>query len=747
MSVVRYSFALFLTASGLWAQAPASLTVTKATTSEVDLTWTGTSSSYSVQRRVLGGSYQTIATASAAQYADTTVDPYTDYQYQVLAGTAASNQVSVGPPPPGFNNIAPAPLIAGNAITGYGDDASLAFDSNGDPSFAFLYDDPNQDGSTVDSALLFRSWNRAQFTWNPIVTVSTVGDITSNTRDSVSLAYDPSTSTFVIASEFISGNLYGIKIFVSADLGKTWTTKQSYSSGATAFYAPSVALLNGNIYFAVIVDTVGVRFYSGTLSAAPTTWVLKTPTKPANTDIALFGTGASLALDSTGTPAVAYWVSDTRSSQSYNDVLLFWRPLSAGAPVVVTDTQNNQSDVAVKMRFFGTNPRIVFHAQRNDGDFGVGVHFVRSDDGGTTWQAPVLIPPDGHSSTDYPFDLALDSQGHAAIAMGRNGGSGDDLCGDPKVSRSTDLVHWTTCAVADISVTGKFDVFPGALQIAFGGNDKLFLLWKDISSSDSGVGILFYREPPAGTGNAPVIQAPPSGRPQVSDGAGFRSNIVAGSWVTIFGANFADAPAIWSNLDFTHGLPTLLAGIQVKINGQLAATYYTQSDQVNVQAPGNISGPVTVQVIKNGIASNTVTATAVAHAPGLFAYSVDQKNFYPAAVYPDGTLVGDPAIVGTSVPNRKAHGGDIVQLYSTGLGPEPGGVLVTATGFPDALSVTLTLGSTTITTPNPVTFLVAPGEFQTNINIPAGLAPGNYTITLTTGGVSSQPGITLPVGP
>ena len=741
----RLLFALLLTASAIWAQAPASLTVTKATTKEVDLTWTGSSSSYSVQRRVLGGSYQTIATASTAQYADTTIDPYTDYQYQVLAGTAASNAVSVGPPPAGFNNVAPAPLIAGNPITGYGDDASLAFDSNGDPAFAFLYDDPNQDGSTIDSALLFRSWNRAQFSWNPIVTVSTVGDITSTSRNSVSLAYDPSTSTYVIASEFISGNLYGIKIFVSADLGKTWTTKQSYSSGATAYYAPSVALLNGNIYFAVIVDTIGVRFYSGSLSAAGSTWVLKTPTKPANTDIALFGTGASLALDSSGNPAVAYWVPDTRSNQGYNDVLLYWRPLSAGAPVVVTDTQNQQSDVAVKMRFFGNNPRILFHAQRNDADFGVGVHFVRSDDGGTTWQTPVVIPPDGNSSSDFPFDLALDSQGHAAIAMGQNGSSGDGLCGNPKLSRSSDLLHWTTCAAADISVTGKFQPYPSALQVAFGGNDKLILLWEDTSGSDSGAGILFYREAP--TGGAPVIQAPPSGRPMVSDGAGFRPNIVAGSWVTIFGANFADAPAIWSNLDFSHGLPTLLAGIQVKINGQLAATYYAQSDQVNVQAPSNISGAVTVQVIRNGIASNTVTANAVAHAPGLFAYSIDQKIFFPAAVYPDGTLVGDPAVVGTSVPNRKAHGGDIIQLYSTGLGPTQGGVLVNATGFPDALSVTLTLGSTTVTTPNPVTFLVAPGEFQTNINIPAGLAPGNYTLTLTADGVSTQPGITLPVGP
>ena len=46
-----------------------------------------------------------------------------------------------------------------------------------------------------------------------------------------------------------------------------------------------------------------------------------------------------------------------------------------------------------------------------DGDFGVLLHTARSDNAGATWNTPVLIPPDGDSSTDYPFDLAVDSRG------------------------------------------------------------------------------------------------------------------------------------------------------------------------------------------------------------------------------------------------------------------------------------------------------------------------------------------------
>ncbi len=427
----------------------------------MDLTWTGSSSSYSVQRRVLGGSYQTIATASTAQYADTTIDAYTDYQYQVLAGSAASNAVSVGPPPAGFNNVAPAPIIGGNAITGYGDDASLALDANGDPAFAFLFDDPNQDGDTGDTQLLFRSWNRAQFTWNPDrhgVRSRRHCDCTTGTRSRWRTIPAPARTSSRLSS---SAAIFTASRFsFPRILGRRGPPSSTYlPPAAPHYYATFGRTLERRIfYFAVIVDTIGAeRFYSGSLSAAGSTWVLKSPTKPANTDIALFGTGASLALDSTGTPAVTYWVSDTRSSQSYNDVLLYWRPLSGATPVVVTDTQNQQSDtVAVKMRFAGNNPRILFYAQRNDADFGVGVHLVRSDDGGTTWQTPVVIPPDmGTLRASYPSDLALDSQGHGAVAMGQNGSSGDgsDCAANPKLSRSSnDLLHWTTSARRRISV-------------------------------------------------------------------------------------------------------------------------------------------------------------------------------------------------------------------------------------------------------------------------------------------------------
>jgi uncharacterized protein (TIGR03437 family) len=226
----------------------------------------------------------------------------------------------------------------------------------------------------------------------------------------------------------------------------------------------------------------------------------------------------------------------------------------------------------------------------------------------------------------------------------------------------------------------------------------------------------------------------------VVDGASFRPNIVAGSWVTITGANLASATRIWQDSDFTSGtaLPTNLSGTSVTINGLNAAVYYISPTQVNVQAPESINGSVPVKVTVNGVTSNTATGAAGATAPALFTYSAGSSVF-PAAVLPSGAIVGDPGVVGGTV---KPKAGDVIELYATGLGISPAGNIINA---PIALSGTLTA---TVGTANAVVQfagLVAVGEFQINIIVP-NLAPGNYPLTISVAGQTSQTGVTLPVG-
>jgi uncharacterized protein (TIGR03437 family) len=218
-----------------------------------------------------------------------------------------------------------------------------------------------------------------------------------------------------------------------------------------------------------------------------------------------------------------------------------------------------------------------------------------------------------------------------------------------------------------------------------------------------------------------------------------QQGIVPGSWLTIYGVNLADTAMDWSSADFSKGLPTTLGGVQVSINGQAAAIYYLSPTQINAQAPSGINSNVSVQVIHNGLASNIVTATGVQHAPGLFAYTLDSKTFYPSAVFLDGTIVGDPAVAGGT---RKAKPGDRILLFATGLGPSPSGVLIpTPVAFGDPVAVMI--GSTPATVE--FTGLVAVGEFQINIVVP-NLPPGNYPIVLQTDATSSQAGVVLPIG-
>lgn len=716
--------------------AQTNLIVKSASSKQVSIAWTGSASNYNVQRALLGGSFATIATATTTSYTDSTVDAYTSYQYRIAAasGSATSNAVTVGPPPSGFSNAAPAPVLGGSQVTSYGSDLSMTLDGNGDPAFAFIFEDPNQDGDASDTEVLFRSWNRAQYQWNGVVKVAAPGDISATTRNSVSLAYDAGTGTFGIACEDILGNNYAIDLYTSTD-GVAWTKKTALvSPNGNAVGGPSLALANGNVYLAYNEDDAGTSFYTGKLSAASSTWQHKQPALPSGMTAPDSAYNPSVALDSSGNPAVAVWVGD--ATQEYNAILLFWRPLT-GVLTKVSDTENNQSDLSVKLVFFGSAPRILFYGLRDDAVDDIGDYFVLSNDGGSTWQQPVVIPPDGHSSTDYPFDLALDSKGDVAVAFGQNAGTGDAVCGNPKLSLSSDNVHFSTCAVADVSITGSYNPYPEAIQAAYGGNDRLYLFWWDTSSPTS-TGIMMYRQPPAGASTAPSI---------LSDGTGVLNGAtnqpggtVAGSWVAIKGANFSDVTTDWSNADFSNGLPTTLNGVQVMMNGSPAAIYYLSSGQINVQAPAAASGSTTVQVVRNGVPSNTVTVNSSTAAPGLFAYSLDLKTYYPAAVFLDGVILGDPATVGGT---RAAHAGDRILLFATGLGTSPAGVLINApVAFGNAVQVMIGSAPATVE----FTGLVAPGEFQINIVVPAGLSPGNHPITLQTGGLSSQTGVVIPIG-
>jgi len=217
----------------------------------------------------------------------------------------------------------------------------------------------------------------------------------------------------------------------------------------------------------------------------------------------------------------------------------------------------------------------------------------------------------------------------------------------------------------------------------------------------------------------------------LANGATYLSGgLVPGSWAQVKGSGLSPVSRTWTAADFQglgNKLPTTLNGVGVTVNDSPAAVYYIDSAQISFQVPNGVTGTATVQVNNNGQVSNTITAQAVASAPGIFPVIVNGAN-YPAGVFLDGKIVGDAS---ASPAFRAAKPGDLIQLFATGLAATPAGVLPAAQMVS---GVTVTIGTTTI--PASYAGLVAVGEFQINFTVPQ-IADGVYPISIAVNGVSS----------
>ena len=79
--------------------------------------------------------------------------------------------------------------------------------------------------------------------------------------------------------------------------------------------------------------------------------------------------------------------------------------------------------------------------------------------------------------------------------------------------------------------------------------------------------------------------------------------MVPGGWFYVKGTDLAETTRIWGSADFAdlNALPTDLNGVEVWVNGAPVPVYFISPGQVNAQAPLNISGTITVQVVRLGL--------------------------------------------------------------------------------------------------------------------------------------------------
>jgi uncharacterized protein (TIGR03437 family) len=187
-------------------------------------------------------------------------------------------------------------------------------------------------------------------------------------------------------------------------------------------------------------------------------------------------------------------------------------------------------------------------------------------------------------------------------------------------------------------------------------------------------------------------------------------------------------------------LPNNLGGTQVLVNGQPVPVYYVSPSQINFEIPIDATtNDATVQVVRNGQTGNTAYLNIQNSVPRFI------TNGAPYAIMttPDGTLTG--------IPTHPVKAGDVVVIYTIGLGPTSP-VVPSGTASPSSPLAVIDIGSTQVCFGNNSPFYQAPcvtpqfvgltpafvGLYQVNVAIPEGLASGNVPFSFTVNGVSSD---------
>ena len=154
----------------------------------------------------------------------------------------------------------------------------------------------------------------------------------------------------------------------------------------------------------------------------------------------------------------------------------------------------------------------------------------------------------------------------------------------------------------------------------------------------------------------------------VVNAAGFEKvpGIAAGTLVSLFGTQLA--PSVEGAASIP--LPRELVSTSVKVNGIDAPLIFVSTGQINFQVPFEVGeGSGLVQVVREGQAGNTVSATVLNRSPGIFRFGVQEYGVVLNASqgnFPLPRLVAELLGLGSSAPARP---GDVLVIFATGLGP------------------------------------------------------------------------------
>jgi uncharacterized protein (TIGR03437 family) len=211
------------------------------------------------------------------------------------------------------------------------------------------------------------------------------------------------------------------------------------------------------------------------------------------------------------------------------------------------------------------------------------------------------------------------------------------------------------------------------------------------------------------------------------------TTIQPGSWISIFGTNFAGATTTWSG-----NFPTSLGGVSVTINSKPAYLWYVSPTQINLQAPTDTATGTVPVVVTTPAGSVSSTATL-----GLFGPSfnlLDTKHAIGIVLTPGlpGNSGAGYDLIGPASPTtRPVKAGETLVLFGVGFGPTnpavPAGQIYSGSA-PTAAIPAVTIGGMSAA----VTYsgIVQAGLYQLNVVVPSA-GTGDQILLATIGGVTT----------
>ena len=218
------------------------------------------------------------------------------------------------------------------------------------------------------------------------------------------------------------------------------------------------------------------------------------------------------------------------------------------------------------------------------------------------------------------------------------------------------------------------------------------------------------------------------GTPEVNangtvNAASYSSGITPGALASVFGVNLAAGAVAYAS---SLPLPFRLDDVQVLLNGLPAPLLYVSDRQINFLVPFGLQAPdgsAEVVVSTPEGPSAAVRVPVARLGPGIFFFGDNQ---------------GAVLVAGSGRPTSEepAAPGQAIEIYCTGLGPVQTSPASSLEETVEAVQVAIDGQPATVLFSGLASGFV--GLYQVNAEVPLSLAPGDHTLALTAGGLTSN---------